>query len=229
MGHLLPAISCIFVFLASCQSALTEPDTSPQDYAHLETGRYVIYDVQENRYSLTSAPNQVNYQLKEVIGQPYTDVTGQTAYRLIRFRRTTETQPWQADSVWSARLVNNEFIRTENGRDFVQLLFPVSNQLSWDGNRLNSLGPSPYTARNVDQFYRVLTKQFEQTVTVLGQNDSTLIAQTKYVAVYARQIGLIYRERINLQFCTASSACIGHNQIDYGTQQIYRIRDYGTQ
>ncbi|GAB4013776.1 hypothetical protein GCM10028808_34120 [Spirosoma migulaei] len=193
----------------------------------LETGRYIIYDVEEKRYSLSSAPILLMYQLKETIGASYTDVTGQPAYRLLRYRRLSDNQLWQADSVWSARKVNNEIIRTENGRDFVQLLVPVSNQLSWDGNRFNTLGSDTYTARNVGEIYRVQGKQFDQTVTVVGQTDSTLISQTKNIAVYARQVGLIYKERINFQFCIATPACLGHNQIDYGTQQVYRIRALG--
>lgn len=218
-----------FFQLVSCQSSITEPDATGLDYFPLETGRYSIYDVQEQQYALNAASIHRAYQLKEVVGAPYTDVTGQTAYRLNRYRRTTESQPWQADSVWSSRIVNNEAIRTENSRDFVQLLFPVSNELTWNGNRRNALGSDTYTARNVGQLYRVQDKEFDQTITVLGQNDSTLIRQTKLVAVYARQVGLIYKERINLQFCTSSPTCIGHNQIDYGTQQIYRIRAYGIQ
>ncbi|MVM34282.1 hypothetical protein GO755_29900 [Spirosoma sp. HMF4905] len=215
--------------LIGCQWKTTEPETTDLNYFPLETGRYVVYDVQERQYTLNAAPLLQTYQLKEVVGQPYTDVTGQTAYRLMRFRRVSDSQPWQTDSVWSARIVNNEAIRTENGRDFVQLVFPISNQLSWDGNRRNALGLDTYTARNAGQFYRVQDKQFDQIVTVLGKNDSTLIAQTKHVAVYAQQVGLIYKEQINVQFCSSSPACIGHNQIDYGTQQVYRIQAYGNQ
>jgi hypothetical protein len=210
-----------------CQSGINESLTSDDEYMPLETGRYIIYDVEEKHYSLSTAPILLTYQLKEKIGASYTDVTGQPAYRLLRYRRMSDKQLWQTDSVWSARKVNNEIIRTENGRDFVQLLVPVSNQLSWDGNRINTLGSDTYTARNVGEIYRVQGKQFDQTVTVVGQTDSTLISQTKNIAVYARQVGLIYKERMNVQFCTSSPACFGHNQIDYGTQQVYRIRALG--
>ena len=154
-------------------------------------------------------------------------MTGKPAYRIIRYRRPSEAQPWQADSIWAARIVNGEAIRTENGRDFVQLVFPLTNLLTWDSNHRNNLGSINLTARNVGQPYRVLAKPFDETVTVSAQPDSTLISLTKHLDVYARQIGLIYKERVNLQFCIASPACTGHSQIDYGTQQIYRIRTYG--
>ena len=228
LGLLMATLFCS-PLLSSCQYATNEPIKPDFDYFPLETGHYVIYDVQEQQYALNAAPIQRTYQLKEVVGAPYADVTGQTAYRLMRYRRTIESQPWQADSVWSARIVNNEAIRTENGRDFVQLLFPVRNLLTWNGNRRNALGLEAYTARNVGQAYRVQDKQFDETVTIFGQADSTLISQTKRMDVYARQVGLIYKERLNLQFCTSSPTCIGHYQIDYGTQQVYRIRTYGNE
>ncbi|MFD2933917.1 hypothetical protein [Spirosoma flavum] len=213
--------------LSGCRSAEDEPLIADYAYFPLETGRYVIYDVQENKYTLNAGPVQRTYQLKEVIGSTYADVTGQTAYRLIRYRRSTTSQPWQADSVWSARLVNNEAIRTENGQDFVSLLFPISNELSWNGNRHNAFDQNDYQARNVGQPYRVLDKQFNETVTVAAQDDSTLVLQDKHIDVYARQIGLIHRERTYLQFCTATPSCIGKNQIDYGIRQVYNIQTYG--
>ncbi|GAB3781920.1 hypothetical protein GCM10028818_36720 [Spirosoma horti] len=213
--------------VSGCQSATTEPASSDLAYFPLETGQFYIYTVQEDQYPLQGAPMQRNYQIKEVVGAPYTDVAGQTAYRLTRYRRVTDNQPWQADSVWSARLVTNEAIRTENGQDFVSLLFPISNGSSWNGNRYNTFGPDEYEVRNAGQPFRVLEKSFNETVTVVAQDDSTLVSQEKRVAVYARQVGLIYKERTYRRFCITSSGCIGKNQIDYGTRQVYRIQTYG--
>lgn len=223
---LVPGLVHLFL-LSSCQSTVSEPVASGYDYFPLETGRYVIYNVQEQQYKLNAPPVERTYQCKEVIGAAYADVTGQPAYRLMRYRRATENQPWQADSVWSARLTGNEVIRTENGLDFVKLMFPVTNRLTWNGNRYNSSEPAEYAMRNVGQAYYVVDKEFGETVTVVAQDDSTLVSQDKRIDVYARQIGLIYKESAQLQFCTATPACIGRSQIDYGIRQVYRIRTYG--
>lgn len=215
------------LILLGCQPHTSEPVTPDYDYFPLETGRYVVYDVQEQRYVVNAAPIQRAYQLKEVVGPSYSDVTGQIAYRLMRYRRATESQPWQADSVWSVRIVNNEAIRAENGHDFIKLLFPARNLLTWNGNQRNAAGSDDYEMRNVGQAYYVLGKQFDETVTVVEQDDSTLTAQDRRIEVYARQLGLIYKERTQLQFCTATPACIGHSQVDYGIRQVYRINVYG--
>ena len=217
------------VALVSCQPGNSDPVSSGYDYFPLETGRYVIYDVNEHRYALNVAPVQRTYQLKEVVGAAYADVTGQRAYRLMRYRRLAENQPWQADSIWSARLVGDEGIRTENGMDIVKLRFPVSDWLRWDGNRYNAAGDDACELSNSGLPYRVSDKQFAETVTVVAQQDSTLIAQDKRIEVYARRVGLIYKERVQLQFCSSTPACIGTYQIDYGIRQIYRLRSFGTE
>ena len=223
---LLAGFVSLFLFVG-CQSSTPEPITYGFDYFPLETGRYVIYDVEEQQYVVNAISVQRTYQLKEVVGSAYSDVTGQPAYRLMRYRRTTESQPWQADSIWSARIVNQEAIRTENGQDFVKLVFPINAVLIRNGNRRNVSAPDEYEMRNVGQAYSVSGKPFDETVTVVEQDDSTLTGQDKRIDIYARQIGLIYKERTQLQFCTATPTCIGYAQIDYGIRQVYRIRTYG--
>ncbi len=212
----------------ACQSVST-PDlpTTTTDYFPLETGRYTIYDVAEQQYSLTAAPVSLTYQLKEVTGPVYTDVTNQPAYRLLRYRRTGDSQPWQLDSVWSARRTTTEAIRAENGRDLVKLVFPVADKARWNANQYNPAGTDEYELRNVGQPFSVSGRSFAETATVLQQADSTLVGQDKRREVYARTVGLIYKEVMQLQFCTATPGCIGKNQIEYGIQQTYRLRSYG--
>lgn len=219
-------VLAVLVSVMTCQPPLTEPVPSDYTYFPLIPGRYVLYDVDETQYALNAPPVHRRYQLKETVGAVYTGLSGETAYKLVRHRRSIDTQPWLPDSVWTARLVRNEAIRGENGRDFVALVFPLSNGLRWNGNRYNPLGPDEYELRNRDQPYRVGNTQFDDTVTVVAEDDSTLIAHKKRNDIYARHVGLVYRERTQLYFCT-SPACAGKNQIDYGTQYIYRIRQYG--
>ncbi|WP_338876840.1 hypothetical protein WBJ53_14400 [Spirosoma sp. SC4-14] len=222
----------LYLFLSGalqigCQSSTTSPVDPGTDYFPLETGRYTVYSVTEQQYGLNAVPVQRTYQIKEEIGASYQDVTGQPAFKLLRYRRAADNLPWQADSIWSIRQVNNEAIRTENGQDFVKLQFPISDNLTWNGNQLNALGEDAYLMRNTNQPYHVSDKEYDETVTVVAQDDSTLVSQDKRIEVYARQIGLIYKERVQLQFCSSSPSCIGTYQIDYGIRQVYRIQAYG--
>jgi hypothetical protein len=223
-----PILLLTLLCLVACQPdpvAATEPG---YEYAPVETGRYCVYDVSEQQYALNAAPVQRTYQVKEVVGTSYTDATGQAAYRLMRYRRTTSTMGWQLDSIWAIQRTDNQLIRTENGLAFVNLMFPVSERLTWNGNRYNALGEDTYELRNVGRPFRVVDTTYDQTLTVIGRNDSTLISQDKRLTVFARQVGIVYRERVQLQFCSSTPTCVGTNQIDYGIRQVYRLRQYGT-
>ena len=219
----------LLLTLASCTSSETTPVNSGLDYLPLATGRYVIYDVTEQRFSLTAAPVTGTYQLKETVGATYADVTGQSAFRLQRFRRANAQATWQPDSLWTTRTNGRMAVRTENGADFVKLIFPVTERARWNGNQLNRFAEDIYEFKNTNQPYSVGKQLFVETVTVLEQSDSTLVSQDKRVSVYARQVGLIYKETVQLQLCSSTPVCVGKGQIDFGVRRYVRIASYGTE
>ena len=220
-------VSCCWLALLSCHPSETVPIKTGQDYVPLVTGHFVVYDVTEQRFSLTAAPVTSTYQLKETVGASYTDVTGQPAFRLQRFRRANAQAIWQQDSLWTARIDSRMAIRTENGADFVKLIFPPVERSRWNGNQFNQYDEDTYELRNVNQPYSVGNQAFTETVTILQQNDSTLVSQDRRMEVYARQIGIIYKETVQLQFCSSNPACVGKAQIDFGVRRYVRVASYG--
>ncbi|MEZ0541950.1 hypothetical protein [Fibrella arboris] len=220
-------VSFCWLLLLACTSSDTPPASPGLDFAPLATGRYVIYDVTEQRFSLTAAPTTSTYLLKETVGASYTDVTGQPAFRLQRFRRANAQAPWQTDSLWTARVDSRMAIRTENGSDFVKLSFPIAERSRWNGNQFNQFQEDIYELRSVNQPYSVGNQSFAETATVIQQNDSTLVSQDKRIEVYARQVGLVYKETVQLQFCSSSPSCVGKAQIDFGVRRYVRIASYG--
>lgn len=205
-----------------CQNQLKGTEFFP-----LEVGYFVEYDVNEEEVSLGRPAIIRQYQIKELIAERYTDPGGKIAYRVARLRRNLDGQRWQPDSTITLRLQVDHVIRNENGRDFVKMLFPPAEKLSWNGNIYNTLGEDSYELKNVNQPLKVGGATFERTATVVQQNDSTLVNQDKRVEVYAAEVGLIYRERVNVQFCSSTPACVGKAQIDFGTRQFVRFRKAG--
>ncbi|GAB3318877.1 hypothetical protein GCM10027299_10950 [Larkinella ripae] len=224
----LPAISWLMavVGLTACQTG-TELPSAGYDYQPLEPGHYWIYDVSEQRFSLNGAPTTQTYQLREIITHAYTAITEETLYRVERHRRASDSQPWQPDSVGSLQIREDQLIKTENNRSYVKLVFPVIDQFQWNGNAFNANGEDLYQVKNAGKPYAVLNQPFTETATVVQQNDSTLVSQDKRLEVYARQVGLIYKETVQLQFCSSTPACIGKAQIDYGFRRYLRLRSYG--
>ncbi|MEZ4905470.1 MAG: hypothetical protein R2822_28740 [Spirosomataceae bacterium] len=167
------------------------------------------------------------YQLKELVTERYTDASGQSAYRITRFRRDFDGQRWQADSTIILQLKFDHAIRNENGRDFVKMIFPANHKTTWNGNLYNNLGEDRYELENIQKSFKIGETNFPQIVTVIQQNDSTLVNQDKRIEVYAVNVGLIYRERINVQYCSNTPNCIGKAQIDFGTKQYIRFKRSG--
>ena len=167
------------------------------------------------------------YQLKELLAEQYTDPAGQPAYRIARFRRSVEGQRWQPDSTLTLRLLPDHAVRNENGVDYVKMLFPPAEKKSWDGNVYNNIGEDNYELKNVNKSYITGNTTFERTAMVVQQNDSTLVNQDKRVEIYAAAVGLVYRERIQLQFCSSTPTCVGKAQIDFGTRQYMRFKRSG--
>ena len=205
-----------------CANQLTGSEFFPK-----EVGRFVEYDVNEEEVTLGRPATIRHYQLKEVISEQYIDPTGQVAYRIARFRRNLDGQRWQPDSTITLRLKLDYAVRNENGRDFVKMVFPPAEKMAWNGNIYNSLGEDNYELKNVNKPYKAGETTFDHTATIVQQNDSTLVNQDTRVEVYAAGIGLIYRERINVQFCSSTPACVGKAQVDFGTRQYVRFKNAG--
>ncbi|MFN8349716.1 MAG: hypothetical protein U0X91_32245 [Spirosomataceae bacterium] len=192
-----------------------------------EVGRFTEYEVNEEEVTLGRPAIVRTYQWKEVIAERYIHPAGQPTYRIARFRRNSDNQRWEPDSTITLRVFADHAVRNENGRDFVKMVFPIGEKSTWNGNIYNTLGEDSYELRNVNKPYKVGTAAFERTATVIQQNDSTLVNQDKRIEVYAADVGLIYRERINVQFCSSTPACVGKAQIDYGTRQYIRFKKAG--
>ncbi|RAJ94489.1 hypothetical protein LX87_04376 [Larkinella arboricola] len=213
-------------FLHACQTH-TEPQAPGYDYFPLEAGSYRIYDVTEQRFALNGTPTTQTYQLREVTTDSQTDPANGTAFRIERYRRANEQASWQPDSVSSVRLSDDQLLRTENNVVYLKLVFPLTDQLQWNGNAYNTLGEDNYQLRHTGKSFNILNQTFPQTATVIQQNDSTLVNQDKRLEVYARNVGLIYREKVQLQFCSSTPSCVGKAQIDYGIRYYMRLRSYG--
>jgi hypothetical protein len=216
--------------LCSCSPTCDDCGVAVPNSAEMfpaEVGRFSEYDVTEQEYALGRAPVSRSYQLKELIAEQYKDISGQTAYRIVRFKRTDDTQRWIADSTITLRVSVDQVIRNENGRDYVKLTFPMAEKSVWNGNLYNNGGEDKYESRYVGAVYKLGSQSFPYSVTVIQQNDSTLVNQDKRVEVYAQNAGLIYKEKSIVQYCSSSPTCVGKNQIEFGIKQIVRFKKSG--
>lgn len=220
--------------LISACSKLAELPPNPLGYEYfpLETGQFTTYDLTDVTYSLTQSPVTQRYQIKEVVKEVFTNLAGQVSYRIERFARVQSGDAWELDSVWTALRTATQAVKTENNVSFVKVVFPPREGLKWNGNALNGREQEVYQVKRLGQRFVVEGVPFEETLTIHQGRDTTanLVSQDKRIEVYARDIGLIYQERVLVSFCSNANPpddCLGQGRIDYGTKRIQRIIGYG--
>ncbi|MBC7921789.1 MAG: hypothetical protein H7Z75_11970 [Ferruginibacter sp.] len=220
--------------LVSACSKVAEPLPNPLGYEYfpLEAGQFTIYDLTDVTYSLAQPPLTQRYQIKEVVRDTFTSLAGQASYRIERFARVQSGDAWELDSVWTALRTTTRAVKTENNVSFVKVVFPLREGLKWNGNALNGRREDGYQIKQLGKRFTLEGVSFDETLTVYQGLDTTasLVDQDKRIEVYARNIGLIYQERVLVNFCyndEPPDACLGQGRIDYGTKRIQRIIGYG--
>ena len=187
-------------------------------------GQSVVYDVEDTQYELTGKFIVKTYQLKEVNVSTFKDLEGKEALRIERYRRENNSQKWVIDSVFTAKKEIDKVLKTENNVTYVKILFPIKEGLKWNGNAYNSFGNDIYELKKVNQFFKTNGRKFDNTFTVIQQNDSTLVDLKKRIEIYAENIGMIYQEKTNVLYCN-SGDCLGKGRIDFGTKHILKFRN----
>lgn len=222
-----------FVFslicLWSCQEldcgCVTPPQTGAYFYYPI-IGNSIVYDVEEIQYSLTENPKVKNYQLKEVNASFFQDADNKEALRIERYRRENDTQKWVIDSVFTAKKGIDKALKIENNVTYVKMIFPIKENIKWNGNLYNSFGEDSYEMKKVNQPFQTNGQSFAKTLSVIQQNDSTLVDLKRRMEVYAEGIGLVYQEKTFVSYCNTAD-CLGKGKIDFGTKYMLKIKSYG--
>ncbi len=216
--------------LAACDTRPLEP-LNPQEgteYFPLEKGRFVSYNVRQTNYRLNQPPEVITFQLKEVISEPYTTPAGDEAWRLVRYRRANGRENWEIINVWTVRKTPAFAMRTEENVPFLRLVFPARVGVTWNGNQYNTLSRENYRITDIGTRRVFDGRPYNETLTVLQRNDSTLVGKDKRMEVYAPNIGLIYRISEQVAYCQdRTQTCVGRAIIESGTIIEQRIFDSG--
>jgi len=207
-----------------CERASSPPTTPGFAYFPLATGQTWEYEVTETTYALNQLPQTRTYQLRETTGAKYTDASGQDVYPITRAIKSPQGD-WISDSIFIAWRTLDQALRSENGGTYVKIQFPVSEHSRWNGNLLNTRPEQLYEIASLDKTRQIGNTIYDKTLTVVQQNDSTLLSLRRSQEIYAEGVGLVQRERTFVQYCS-TPACIGQGTIDYGFSQLSTLTNY---
>lgn len=200
----IPAL--ITIGLYSCKD---KKDTLNLDYGYsyapLDTGHYVVYDVDSIRYQFNGIiiRDTASYQLMELVADTFYNNLNELTYRIELFKRADSTLPWGAnpERVWYANRTITSYLKTEDDIKFIKLVFPPVEGEEWNGNAYVSVVDPfkdfqdwAYSYENVDVPFAVNGLSFDSTALVTEVNDSNAIAKRLRKEVYAKGVGMIYQE-----------------------------------
>lgn len=202
VGLLFIALLYVLGINACNESKDISLDDLGSDYYPLEIGRYSIYDVEEIRY-LIAGFDTSTYQLREIIIDTLQN-QNQTIYILRREIRTNASQRWESDSLWTVTKTNTYLSITENSIPFIKLTFPVNTSREWDGNSLNARSSLIY-------YYQPLTEALLDTIAsedhvrvIIEDIEENITGVDLRSEVYAKGIGLVQKDYLTQERCTAS-------------------------
>ncbi|MCH8330923.1 MAG: hypothetical protein IH946_06020 [Bacteroidetes bacterium] len=178
------------------------------DYYPVDTGHTLIYDVDSIFYDDFFVPvkiDTVTYQIKEVIVSTFMDNENRISYRVETFKRYDDDGEWNIEKVFYKNRTATTAERVEDNLRFIKLIFPPKEGTVWKGNAyivakddLKYLKDWEYEIMSEGDPYPVGTLNFNETVTVEQENELNAIEQHYGLEVYAKNVGLIYKQLINL-------------------------------
>jgi hypothetical protein len=217
------------ILIVACNSSDDETSRSTgTEYFPAKTGSYLVYDVYEIIYTL-SVPETLQYQLKVAMVDKFLNTEGDSTFVIHRSRRNTEADSWTYQDTWSVRKNTQEVVMNEGNISYVKLKLPVSADLEWDGNVYNTLGKDEYTLEELKVSKTYNGQTFADCLTVnQNDNDDFIVYLDQRKEVYAKNIGLVYKETTQLSYCTKDD-CLGEQKVESGTIYQQTIATYGVE
>ena len=187
----------VIVACLSCKKR--EQDLSQIDlgYAYFpnNVGSFIVYQVDSTYRGINT--EEYHYQIKEELAEQYADNENQTATKINRYYRQTNSQPWNLIDVWSQKRTTNTAEKVIENIRYIKMEFPIKLGGTWDGNGMNNFPAQQFKYTRVDQFADVGILQFDKTVTVEELNNVNFVDDQIFYTTYAKNVGMVFRQARN--------------------------------
>lgn len=197
------------VFSACKQDEESAPLEFGYDYYPDVLGTYVIYNVDSTKYDDFFRPVLVtkrSLQVKERLQSTFLDNKDRKSVRVERFERNTADDEWELTRIYYFTKTTRAVERVEENLRFIKFVFPPILNQTWDGNKyIETTDINKYLT---DWTYKITASNaattlgsnvFPETVSITLRDKETLIEKVLAKEIYAKGVGMIYREWWNLE------------------------------
>ena len=207
------------VIFNACKKSETFVTDTITDYAPYKVGKYITYTLDSFKFINFGKKDTItSWQVKYQVDAEITDNLGRPAFRVIRFIRKKEIDPWVPDNTFMAVPQKNTLEFIENNFRFIKLKAPIYNGYSWKGNSYidatsqksevkyladwdyvyDSVG-EPLTLGNlsIDSSLKVMQRD-----EVLGDPNNPKAYSEINIGIekYGKGIGMVYRKFLHTEF-----------------------------
>jgi hypothetical protein len=143
-----------------------------------------------------------HFQIKEVIDTPFTDLQGRERQVVIRYYRPDTSQAWTIRNVWSQWLSSQYAYRYEDNIAYHKMSFPISNQINWNYNDMNTLDEIVFEFNDIHHSGTYNSFSFDSTVTIIlkdWEDYDNPVERIYEEEVYAAGVGVVFKRSDDLR------------------------------
>ena len=170
------------------------------NYFPITVGTYVEYDVNKIDVDIEVGKKDTSfYHIREVIDATFIDNEGRETLKIKRYRKNTGKTEWLIKDVWTANRTTTNSQRVEENVRYMNLIFPVEKNESWNRNVFNSLGEVMVSYTLVDVPETIGLLSYDSVLTVTKNVDPpNLLGSSSRVEKHASGVGMVYLKDLEI-------------------------------
>ncbi len=212
-------------FISITFYACTKEKNAPKrsiyyEYYPLKEGVVWIYDVDSTFYNnFNNSRTDYSFEIKDTITSYYTNLTGDTVYRVERYKKEDNSTVWNYQKTITRSVNSRSAEETIDNQTFIRFAFPPELYYSWNGNSKNTLEKQDYKITDFPASVEVNNMVYDSAVVILQVEDINLIREDIVSEVYAKNIGLIKKSFKGVE------KNISTGQITHGTIYTMELKE----
>ncbi len=203
------------LFIQSCKDESTFDDFEVEfgyEYFPIEIGKFKEYLVDSTTFDIGPNSQIIKLQsttyLREVVADTIIDNLGRLGYKIERFEKKNLNDAWEIKDVWMMVRTETQAESLEENLRFIKMVFPLKENLVWDGNRFIDVTiPITIAGETVEVFksweYEVQfigepivvnNELYDEAVEITQADNENLIELRSSKEQYIKDVGLAYKE-----------------------------------
>jgi hypothetical protein len=181
--------------LMSCNKNNTDIAAIDYGYSYfpIDSTKQYFYSVDSIAYNKNlKRIDTFHYQLKTVLSNSFFDNSGIQTWRMSRFAKYSDTLDYVEIQNHFIQFYGNKYLYTENNAVLLKAVFPLKNELTWNGNLYNNLGYIKSNVNFINEPFVTSDTTFQNTVKITEWENKDFIFENYRFSVYQDKVGLVY-------------------------------------